>query len=213
MAHTSQKAGRPVDWQKALALIVLLALAAGGAWSLHRRAEAPVEVPVLARDLPAYTPITQQDLKSMMKAPGALPARAVRKAGDLIGRYTRERLSAGQVVARDQVVPREAAALSRVQGTVAVALAATAAMAFGGRLRPGEEVAVWTLLPPPGQEQAQSRRLLDRVLVLDVLPVAPEAAAQGDSARFVIVLAIPVQRQAEVLAAAAQQAISLTRVP
>ena len=213
MARISRKAGRTMDGQKALVLIILLTLAAGGAWFLHDRAEAPVQVPVLARDLPAYTPIMKQDLKSAAKAPAALPEEAVRKAEDLIGRYTRERLTAGQVVARGQVVPREKAALSRDGETVAVSLAATAAMAFGGRLRHGEEVAVWTLLATPGQERPAGRRLLDRALVLDVLPAPPEAAETKDGARFVIVLAVPVQQQAEVVTAAAGDAIALTRVP
>jgi len=195
-----------MDWQKTILVTVLLALVAGGVWFLYRGETVDVAVPV--RDLPAYTRITARDVKSVSRVGSTVPSGGVRKAADLIGRYTREPLSAGQAVRRRQIVPAAGPASS--QGTVAVPLSATAAMAFGGRLRPGDEVALWSLLPPAGKPTAEGRLLLDHVLVLDLLPFADAGGKRG-SDPFVIVLAVPVQWQAQVLTADAQQALSLTR--
>jgi Flp pilus assembly protein CpaB len=159
-------------------------------------------VPVAAHDLPAFTQIVQTDLRSEAKRRSTLPAEAVTKTDGLIGQYLREPLSAGQTIQRSQLVPGNAP--GPAGHTVAIPIEATAAIAFGGKLRHGEFVALWS--------QGRDKPLLDRVLVLDLLSTSASAAEKKESSRFVVVLAVPVEKQPEVLAAA-QGAIALTRVP
>jgi hypothetical protein len=86
---------------------------------------------------------------------------------------------------------------------VAIPLDASAALAFGGRLKSGEFVTVW--------DQGQNRRLLDRALVLDVLPVSKNNSGADHAEPFVVDLAVPVAQQSDVLACAAHRQIAFTR--
>lgn len=197
-----EETGEMEDKQKAVVLALAILAAAGGSWFLRRHSQS-INVPVAVRGLPAYTQISRNDLKYVVRSSYELPRDVIVKPETLDGRYLRQPIAAGRAIRSSQLVPRTPVS-SPVQPTVAIPLDATPALTFGGRLRSGELVSLW--------DQGQNHQLLDRVLVLDVLPVAASTAAKNNAAPFVIVLAIPVEHEAEVLALAAHNLIALTRV-
>jgi Flp pilus assembly protein CpaB len=185
-----------VDREQSVIGIVILAIAGWGVWFLERPAERP-SVPVAAHDLPAFTQIEPRDLKLEAKRRSMLSTESVTKTDDLIGHYVRERVSAGQTIQRSQLVAGTS------PGSLAISMEASPAMAFGGKLRAGEFVALWS--------QGRDKPLLDRALVLDVLSTSTGAAEKKESSAYVVVLAVPVAKQAEVLDAT-QHGVALTRV-
>jgi Flp pilus assembly protein CpaB len=180
-----------VDHQKTFAVVIAILLAAGGCWFLRGKSD-HVGAVVAARDVPAYTRISPADVKSVSTPRSALRAKTLTRVDGVIGTYVSEPLSAGEAIRRNQLVEQDPSASDLVQGTVAVPLEVTAALALGGKLRKGEVVAVW--------DRVTGKPVLDRVLVLDVVPGADRDAAKSSSVRFVVVLAVPVQRRTEFLA-------------
>jgi Flp pilus assembly protein CpaB len=171
--------------------IWLLLITAGGAWFLQWKSP-QAQMVVAAHDIPAYARVARRDLKISAVARRALPADAMAKPEDLVGRYVREAIPTGRPVRRSVVTPAEDIK-KLADGTVAIPMDATPAQAFGGRLKCGDVVAVW--------DRNANRVLLERVLVLDVLPVRGEGAM---GSRYVLVLAVPSVKQGDFLAAAAR---------
>jgi Flp pilus assembly protein CpaB len=191
-----------LDKQK-FAVVTVLGLAATAGAGFLRRQSDVAAIPVPARSLPAYTRISQNDLTMAKKPASNLPKDTVLTIASLEGRYLKSPLATGDPIPKTALVPGDPPAAQPEGSTVAIPLDATAALAFGGQLKSGEFVTVW--------DQSQNRVLLKRALVLDVMRGTESNSDGNHSEPYVVVLAVPVEHQADVIAAAGHRQLAFTR--
>lgn len=197
---------RPYDRQKLIVMLVILGLAASGAFYLGSVAQPMTSLLVPEKDLPAYHILNTHDLITTTLPTSSLPAKSLQQASDLAGRYTTQSLSVEKPVTEAQLVP--IVDEKYVVDTTAVSIPATAAMAYNGQLTSGAIVVVWT-----GNDSGQAKELLEAVLVIDVQKVEGQSAEEKDPYDpypYIIILAVPEGAREALLTAVYNQTLWLT---
>jgi len=197
---------RPFDSQKLLMTLVILTLAFGGTVYLNLSEQELTTLVVPANDLPIYHLITASDLMTATLSTAVLPAAPLQQTSELAGRYTSQTLTAEEAVTDAQLVP--AVDEKYVLNTTAVSISATAAMAYNGRLAAGAMVTVWTVT-----DAGQAQPLLEEALVLDVQKAEGQGESEEKAFPYVVILAVPRPKQAELLTAVATGSLMLTFTP
>jgi Flp pilus assembly protein CpaB len=164
-------------------------------------------------DLPIYHLITDTDVMTTTVTLSSLSKDALPAQTSPVGLYTRQSVTANAVLRSSYLVG--SSDLTLTHDTVPVPISATAAMALSGQLKPGTVVALWSISPPDQANPITVQPLFQRILVLDVQQNTLDAGEkeQASSEPFVIVLAVPPNHQADVLAAAASHQLALTLAP
>ncbi len=197
---------RWLDWQRWLLTLVVLALSLGGAFYLYSLEQPVTTLYVPEADLPAYHLIAATDLMTTTLPTAVLASKSPLQETGLVGRYTIQPLTAEKPVAAAQLVP--VVDEKYVPDTTAVAIPATAAMVYNGQLASGAIVTVWTVT-----DTEQAKPLLGEVLVLDVQKVAGQSDTEEKAFPYIVVLAVPRPKQAELLTAVATGSLMLTLTP
>lgn len=185
---------------------MVLALALGGAFYLFSLKQPVMTLYVPRKDLPAYHLISASDLMTTTLPTTALPSKSLQQESDLLGRYTIQSLSSEKPVTEVQLVP--AVDEKYVLDTTAVSIPATAAMAYNGRLAAGAIVTVWSVT-----DAGQAQPLLEEALVLDVQKAEGQGESEEKAFPYVVILAVPKPKQAELLTAVATGSLMLTFTP
>ena len=200
---------RPRDWIKGLIRLFLLIAIIGCAGAIYLQQPATT-VWLAAHDLPAYHLIKSSDLMTKTVTLTTATEEAIPDTFSLVAYYTHQPVKKEKIILKSHLVPTDKTALT--VNTVPVPIPATAAMAFNGQLAPGAVVTLWSsLLNKTGPGKAEP--LLPQALVLDVQKADPPKPTESKSLPYVIVLAIPVDQQADVITAARFAALSLVLAP
>jgi Flp pilus assembly protein CpaB len=197
---------RPLDWQKGFVVLVILGLAAGGVFYLWALEQTMTTLYAPKVDLPAYHLITATDLMTTTLSTASLSSSFLRQEAELAGRYTRQPLTAQRPVTEAQLVPRVDE--KYVADTTAVAIPATAAMTYNSQLTPGAVVAVWAVT-----DTGKAEPLLAEALVLDVQKVEAQREGEDNLWPYIIILAVPSPKQAELITVVASGSLILTLTP
>jgi Flp pilus assembly protein CpaB len=178
-------------------------------YAIRQRGLGQAVVWVATKDLPAYHLITDTEVMTTTVTISDLPEDAISAGTSPFDHYTREPVWVNQVVQQSDLVTPNDPALTL--DTVPVSIPATAAMTFNGKLSSGTVVTVWAVFPTDDPGVNKTELLLRRVLVLDV----QQAQSGGETGNhpYVVILAVPIRHQGEVLAAAASGMLTLTLVP
>ena len=201
-----QSPARTFDWQKWLVLLVLGIIAAAGVWYLSAQAHKKITISVPARDLPMYHLITTSDLTTTAVPSIELSSTALRSDTDLVNHYTQKPLPGGKIILATQLIPSTDPALTK--DTTSISIPATAAMTFNGQLTSGDVISLWEV--PDDSATSTANLIVDRVLVLDVLPVSPAPTGTTETLPYVVVLAVPVNHQADILSSATKGLLAFT---
>lgn len=193
---------RPFDWQKWLLAVVVLTIALGGTLYLFSLNQPVTTLYVPGKDVSTYHQIFASDLMTTTLPTAVLPSKSLLEESDLVGRYTIQPLSAEKPVTEAQLLP--VVDVKYVLDTTAVSIPATDAMVYNGQLTSGTIVTVWSVT-----DTGPAEPLLDEALVLDVQKVE-QSESEPHTNPYVIVLAVPMQKQAALLTAATDQTILLT---
>lgn len=196
---------RPVDLLSWVVWLVLAIIIGGGAFLISRKHAATVLVWKPSDDLPAYHLITNSNVITATIALSAVPANAFPTGQTLVGYYTRQPVKEGQPLTHENLVISPDPALT--SGTVPVSIPASPAHAFNGHLAPGSVVTIWSI----DRDNGEASVLLQRALVIDMQEV--EGAPENEASSYVIVLAVPENYQAPILAAATNNSLALTISP
>ncbi len=159
--------------------------------------QSQVLVPIPVRDLPPYSQIRQTDLMTWRYAKRQLTSNMLRESNDIVGHYTLDPVPKYSPISKQQLGPRVDTVL--ISNTVALAIEGGPALALGGQFKAGSLVTVWD----------GGDLILDQVLVLHIKEVAAHKSPENKP-HYVIILAIPIDQQSEVLSSAAEERISLT---
>lgn len=197
---------QPLDWQKWLVTLLILVLAAAGTFYLRSLEQSVTTLYVPKMDLPAYHLVTATDLMVTTLPSADLPSGVLPQEAELVGRYTRQSLTAEKAVTEAQLGPMVDE--KYVMDTVVVSIPATAAMTYNSQLAPGAIVTVWTVT-----DTGKAEPLLIEVLVLDVQKVEAQSQTEKYTWPYVIVLAVPLPKQAELITAVATDSLILTLTP
>lgn len=200
---------KPFDWQKWLVALIMLLAAAAGSWYLYQHNKITKDFYVPRHDLPAYHRILETDLVTQTIPVSVLQGEVLTTKDELVGHYTLEMLEANESVAKSQVISSPSTNL--VDDTTAISIPASAAMTFNGKLSSGTVVSVWNVSSSNDQGGNKTTLILNRALVLDVQQ--SEGSSEAGNYPYVIVLAIPIHKQEEILTAAAANSISFTLAP
>lgn len=210
MTHTPRRTlTQPFDWQKWLVLAALGLVAAAGAWYLSLQVPLPITISVPIHDLPMYHLIYKTDLMAISVPSTELSSKALRSDTELVGHYTQEPLAGGKAILVTQLVPSADPALNT--NTTVITIPATEAMTFGGQLTSGDIIKLWEV--PNSSVTATTNLLLDQGLVLDVLPISPAPTDNTEALPYVVILAVPVDRQVDILSSAAKGLLMFTLRP
>lgn len=212
MASTASKR-RPKDWVALSAWFLWVVLIGASAYLISKRHPDMTVAWVPTHDLPAYHLIVDTEVVTTTVTLADYPSDAVPAETSPVASYTRQSLTAEKTIRLSQLVSSNDTAL--VHGTVPVSIPATAAMTINGQLSPGAVVTVWSLSHADESDSVTARPLLKQVLVLYVQHFIPEPGKESDAGAlpYVVVLAIPADRQAEVLAVVAAGSLALTFAP
>jgi pilus assembly protein CpaB len=178
--------------------LLAAALAALTVWLVVQAATAPppATVPVwtAARDLTSGTVLARGDLQRTGFAPGSVPAAAVGSVGAVLGRTLATPLGKGEPVTPAHVAGAERLAGYPGRAAVAVRIPDSEVVAL---LTPGQRI---TLVAADPQGATLPERVVDDAAVLAV-PKLDTAAAAGTLGGRLVVLAVPRELAAEVVAA------------
>lgn len=197
---------QPIDWTSWLIWLSLAVIIGVSAYAISRRQPATTTVWVPIRDLPTYHLIMAADVTTKTTKTSEEPKDVVSTSASLALRYTLQPLLAGRTIQESQLVPVTDTAL--ISDTMPVSIPATAAMAFNGQLAPGAIVTVWTVT-----DTGKAEPLLAEALVLDVQKVEGQSETEDNTLPYVIVLAVPSPKQAELITAVASDSLILTLTP
>jgi hypothetical protein len=193
---------RPYDFFPLAYFGILLPLCLVTAGIMGCRAQRPVSRVTLARSMPAYRLLSDQDLRAKDTPRSEVPSDAVKYPHTVSGRsYLMHPLAKGSILRKSEIRPVDPKQLA---GMVAIGIPTTAAAALGGELRPGDSVDLAISpakdAPPPFGCGLTN---LTHLLVLDVKRPGRSASL------FVVVLAVPPACKATLAGAAGR--ISLVR--
>lgn len=197
---------RLYDWQKLLIVFLVLLVAAAGSWYLLQRSKDEEITYVPARNLPAYFLIQETDLITKTLPVVDLSEGVITLKDDLIDHYTLVTLMPDEVVSKSEVFTSPS--LDLVQNTTAVSVPATAAATFNGQLTSGSIVTVWATHPTNKPGINKTELLLQRILVLDV-----QKTEKKQNQPYIVILAVPIDHQDKVIAAASFGLLYFTLVP
>jgi hypothetical protein len=210
MTHINRRTlSQPFDWQKLIILVILGLIAAAGTWYLSKRASNTITISVPAHDLPMYHLITKSDLTTTVISSTELSSTALRSDTDLLDHYTWRSLPGGKAVIATQLISSTDSTLTT--DTAAIPIPATAAMTFNGQMSSGNIIMVWEV--PDVSTTSPANLIIDRVLVLDVLPVSLVITNTTETLPYVVVLAVPVNFQADILNLAKKGLLAFTLHP
>lgn len=171
------------------------------------------------RDLPAYHLITEKDLTTTTISVADLPKQKSYTDQDLLHHYTREALTAYQVITHTQVISSSNMSLldsanTPLTDTIPLSIPATAAMAFNGQLAAGAVVTVWSdpLTDTDSNCKDNKKCLAEHALVLDVQKAEAANNTEANRYPYVIMLAIPKAEPLKVMAAARSGTLDITLV-
>jgi SAF domain len=184
-----------LSWAYWLIFVILVPVVA--LWMANKPAQR-MDLPVLARDLPAYHVIVAQDIITSTVDAGIVLNDTVHDPHTLVAHYTRDPIAAGHPIPAQAIA---AVAEQRlISNTLAIALLADRATILGGQLRAGDIVRLATV--PLTDTASAPAIVFDRVLVLDV---------KSSNDAPVVILAIPADRLLEYLARIRSAAVVLAR--
>ena len=210
MSHASRRTlTQPFDWQKLIVSVILGSVTAVGTWYLIAQASNTITISVPAHDLPMYHLITTSDLTTTVISSTELSSTVLRSDTDLLDHYTREPLHGGKAVIATQLIPSTDPMLTN--DTVAISIPATAAMTLNGQLTTGDIILVWEVSDV--SNTAPASLIVDRVLVLDVLPISLVITNDTETSPYVVVLAVPANLQAGILTLAKKGLLAFTLHP
>lgn len=196
---------RPFNWTSWAIWLILAIVIGVGAYLIGQRHRPATLVWTLANDLPAYHLIIDSDTTKTTIALSDLPIDTFPVAQSVTGYYTRQPVKAGQVLQRDSLAISPDPTLT--SGTVPVSILANAANAFNGQLSPGTVITIWSVDPNHGKTSV----VLQRALVIDVQKV--ENPSKSEALSYVVVIAVPDNKQVDILAAAASNSVVITLAP
>jgi hypothetical protein len=196
---------RPFNWTSWAIWLILAIVIGVSAYLIGQRHRPATLVWTLANDLPAYHLIIDSDTAKTTIALSDLPIDTFPVAQSVTGYYTRQPVKAGQVLQRDSLVISPDPTLT--SGTVPVSILANAANAFNGQLSPGTVTTIWSIDPDHGKTSV----VLQRALVIDVQKV--ENPSKSEALSYVVVIAVPDNKQVDILAAAASNSVVITLAP
>lgn len=200
---------RPIDRAAWIVWIVLFVGIGLGAYAIRQLGSSQAVAWVAAKDLPAYHLILDTEVISTTVALSSLPQNALSVDTSPFGTYTRKPLSANQVLQQAGLVIPNDPALTL--DTAPVSIPASAAMTFNGELSSGTLVTVWAVFPTDDPGVNRTELLFPQALVLDVGQI--EQGEDTQTRPYVVILAVPISHQLEVLAAAASGSLTFTLVP
>lgn len=200
---------RPIDWTAWSIWIILFAGIGIIGFFIYRRSSSQIEVWVPIKDLPAYHLIVDSDVVKTARVISDLPVEALSANVSPVGAFTIRSVAGDDVLSRgDIVLP---ASLQLTTNTAAISIPATEAMVFGGRLASGDIIMLWEV--PNNSTTSAANLLSDQVLVLDVLPVLSAPTDNTEKFPYAVILAVPVDRQADILSSAARGSLVFTLRP
>jgi len=210
MSHSSRRRlTQPFDWQKLIVLVILGLITAVGTWYLSKQASNTVTISVPAHELPMYHLITKSDLTTVVVPSTDLSPTVLRSDTDLLDHYTWRSLPGGKAVIATQLISSTDSTLTT--DTTAISIPATAAMTFNGQMSSGDIIMVWEV--PDVSTTSLANLVVDRVLVLDVLPVSLVITNTTETLPYVVVLAVPVNFQADIMSLAKKELLAFTLRP
>lgn len=152
-------------------------------------------------NLPAYHQIQEADLRSQIRFAGRTEAETLKKASDIVGRYTLRALRKDEPIEETQLGP--AVNNAQFSGKTAVVVSLPDVTVSNEPLKAGDVVDI-TFGPPPGQGQQQQSQAspgapFQNVFVLNVKPPDKSDPAIKDQPvkNYLLILALPLERQAE----------------
>ncbi len=196
-------------------LLALVAISSGliGYFYLQKyEIQNQVYLPVPARDLPAYHQIQTSDLKQQEYPDRTVSKTTLRKSTEILGRYTLTAIPKEKPLSQTQLSPKlDPPQAKLLADTVAIGISATPALVLGGNLQAGDVVDI-TLVSEATKELSSPKFLkFDNILVLDIKPVSSNKTSQLLPSEFVVVIAIPRQRQQEFANNSAGRKLLLSR--
>jgi len=197
---------QPIDRASWLIWLSLAVIIGVSAYAISRRQPATTTVWVPIRDLPAYHLIMAADVTTKTIKTSEEPKTVVPASTSLALRYTLQPLPAGRTIQESQLVPVTDTAL--ISDTMPVSIPATAAMTYNSQLASGAIVTIWTVT-----DTGKAEPLLAEALVLDVQQVNGQSEMEGNILPYVIVLAVPSPKQAELITTVASDSLILTLTP
>ena len=197
---------RPVDWAVWVIWIILFVGIGVSTYMIRKRGLDQTIAWVALQDLPTYHLITDTDVMTTTITLSDLPDDALSVENSPSNYYTFMPIKANQVLKRGDLVATNDQALTL--DTVPLSIPATAAATFNGQLTSGSLVTVWAIYPADKSGINKTELLLQRVLVLDVLKTENSRIQP-----YVVILAVPVDRQAIVWEAASSGSLYFALVP
>jgi hypothetical protein len=198
-----------MDWASWLIWLVLFVGIGISAYVIRQRGSVQINIWVLSHDLPAYHLITETDVATTTVALADLPADALSVGISPLSYYTHKPMKTSRVLRQGDLVASNDPALTL--DTVPISIPATAAMTFNGHLSSGMVVTVWAIFPSDDPVINRTELLLRHALVLDV--ELAQTRGKTENSSFVVILAIPQDHQAEILADSASGSLSFTLAP
>lgn len=154
---------------------------------------ATVRLPVPKKSLAADHLITADDITDIERLETQIPKDGVRDRSLLIGHYTLQSLPAHQPILMSALTDGK-----YLKDAIAVGIRATPAMTLGGQIKPGDIVNI--IIMPASAETSTTiptPSILENILVLDVRSVAAQESDKSLDYPFVVVIALPQDRQIE----------------
>ena len=204
--QANTKVPRRPDRLKWLILICIGLFAIIGSAILLGRDKHMQSLYVPNRDLPAYYLVKDTDVVSTTVSLSKLRPDMLTSKNEIVGHYSLDELEANVVISKLRMMPTRDSEL--VNNTIALPIPSTGAMAFGGHLPAGAVVSVWRVYSTDDPPTWSPELVLPKALVLDVLEVEDRV----DSGRhpYILILAVPVSRQSDIIAAVNMDSLVIT---
>lgn len=196
-------------------LLALVAISSGfiGYFYLQKyESQTKVSLPIPVRDLPAYHQIQTSDLMQQNYPARTVSKTTLRKSTEILGRYTLTTIPREKPLSQKQLSSKlEPQRAKLLADTVAIGIPATPALVLGGNLQAGDVVDI-TLISEATKELPSPKSLkFDNILVLDIKTVSSNKSSQNTPSEFVVVIAMPRQRQQEFAINSAGRELLLSR--
>jgi len=198
-----------VDSAAWLVWIILFIAIGGIVFLMRQRSLSQVKVWIAVKDLPAYHPIVDSDIVKTTGIISSLPADVLSANTSPVGDYTIQTVNSGHVLSRgDLAIPSNH---QLTVDTVPVSVPATATMIFNGQIRSESVIGVWLVHSFNVSRNAKSKLILQRAFVLDVQQV--QNVARNESYPYIVVLAVPIADEDELIAASTSGSLNFTIIP
>jgi len=160
--------------------------------------QSQVRIWVPNRDLPAYAQIKLTDLTEKAVPVRNIPSETVKEADKIRDRYTVVAISKDKPITKKQLGPELTLAQKNLlQNTVLIGIPATSAMILGGNLQPGDSVDIMLVQEASEKEPNPKSILFENTFVVDIKSNLTNSSGINQTPEWVVVLAIPANRQEE----------------